>query len=86
VLVGPGAMPVFGAFGPDELNDVAAYVQHLQREGTTDADSLGGVGPVAEGLAAWLIGLIPLVALTRWIGRPDEARDAPTDVDEEASA
>jgi ubiquinol-cytochrome c reductase cytochrome c subunit len=77
VLIGPGAMPVFGTFGPDELDDVAAYVQHLQEEGTTDADSLGGVGPVAEGLAAWLIGLIPLIALTRWIGRPDEARDEP---------
>ena len=34
----------------------------------------GGAGPVAEGLAAWLLGLVPLVALTRWIGRPKVAR------------
>jgi quinol---cytochrome-c reductase cytochrome c subunit len=88
IVVGPGAMPVFGELGPDEIDDVAAYVRHLQDEGTTDIDSLGGVGPVAEGLAAWLIGLIPLIALTRWIGRPDEARDDPAvpphDADEAA--
>jgi ubiquinol-cytochrome c reductase cytochrome c subunit len=86
VIVGPGAMPVFGSFGPDELNDVAAYVEHLQDERTTDSDSLGGVGPVAEGLVAWLVGLIPLIALTRWIGRPDEARDDPAEAPAEEVA
>jgi ubiquinol-cytochrome c reductase cytochrome c subunit len=75
VLVGPGAMPVFGAFDAQDLNDVAAYVEHLQEERTTSTGALGGVGPVAEGLAAWLIGLVPLLALCRWIGRPDPARD-----------
>lgn len=75
VVVGPGAMPVFGAFDQQDLHDVAAYVEHLQEEGSTDAGSLGGVGPVAEGLAAWLIGLVPLLALCRWIGSPDPARD-----------
>ena len=35
----------------------------------------GGVGPVGEGLGAWLLALLPLVALTRWIGSPHQGRD-----------
>jgi ubiquinol-cytochrome c reductase cytochrome c subunit len=46
----------------------------LQDDNTTGATSLGGVGPVAEGLAAWAIGLGAIVALTRWIGSPSDAR------------
>jgi ubiquinol-cytochrome c reductase cytochrome c subunit len=76
MLVGPGAMPVFGTFTPEEINDVAAYVQVLDDEDTTSPSRFGGAGPVAEGLAAWLLGLIPLVALTRWIGRPREGGEA----------
>lgn len=75
ILVGPGAMPVFGALSDHDIDDVAAYVAALQEEGTTSADALGGVGPVAEGLAAWLLGVLPLVALSRWIGSPHEADD-----------
>jgi ubiquinol-cytochrome c reductase cytochrome c subunit len=73
VLIGPGAMPVFGAMTDDDLDDVAAYVQQLQDDNTTGAVSLGGVGPVAEGLAAFAIGLGAIVALTRWIGAPADA-------------
>jgi ubiquinol-cytochrome c reductase cytochrome c subunit len=76
IVVGPGAMPVFGTFTPEEINDVAAYVQVLDDEDTTSPSRFGGAGPVAEGLAAWLLGLIPLVALTRWIGRPREGGEA----------
>lgn len=75
IVVGPGAMPVFETFTPDEINDVATYVEALREEDTTGPSKFGGAGPVAEGLAAWLLGLIPLVALTRWIGRPREAVD-----------
>jgi ubiquinol-cytochrome c reductase cytochrome c subunit len=70
IVVGPGAMPVFGTFTPDDIDDVATYVQYLQDNGTTAPSTFGGAGPVAEGLAAWLLGLIPLVALTRWVGGP----------------
>jgi ubiquinol-cytochrome c reductase cytochrome c subunit len=75
ILIGPGAMPSFGSFTQDDVNSVARYIQHLQDEGTTEVSEFGGVGPVAEGLAAWLLGLIPLIALTRWIGTPHEGRD-----------
>ena len=48
-------------------------MQQLQDDNTTGAASLGGVGPVAEGLAALAIGLGAIVASTRWIGAPADA-------------
>jgi ubiquinol-cytochrome c reductase cytochrome c subunit len=84
IRVGPGAMPKFGTFSDQDIDDVAAYVLDLQRRDTTAPEDFGGVGPVAEGLAAWLLALLPLIALTRWIGRPHEGRDAPVDESAEA--
>lgn len=77
ILTGPGSMPVFDSLTTQDIDDVAAYLADLQRQGTTSARRFGGAGPVAEGLAAFILGLIPLVALTRWIGHPKEGRDHP---------
>ena len=77
ITIGPGAMPVFGSFRAQDIDSIAAYVDELQRMETTAPDDFGGAGPVAEGLAAWLLGLIPLIAVTRWIGSAHEGRDAP---------
>jgi ubiquinol-cytochrome c reductase cytochrome c subunit len=77
ILIGPGAMPVFGTFSGSDIDSVARYVEQLQEDETTAIDDFGGAGPVAEGLAAWLLALLPLIALTRWIGTPHEGRDAP---------
>lgn len=79
IIVGPGAMPSFGSFTPSDINDVAAYVTELQERDTTGLVAFGGAGPVAEGLAAWMLGLIPLIAITRWIGSPHEGRDIEAD-------
>ncbi len=92
ILVGPGAMPTFQSFDAPDINNVAAYIADLQRRDTAGVDGFGGAGPVAEGLAAWLLGLLPLIALTRWIGQPHEGRDRlavegvdGTDLDEPAA-
>ncbi|MET0143934.1 MAG: c-type cytochrome [Ilumatobacteraceae bacterium] len=79
IVVGPGAMPVFGSFTGSDIDSVARYVEQLRAQHTTAADEFGGAGPVAEGLAAWLLALLPLVALTRWIGTPHEGRDRPVE-------
>jgi ubiquinol-cytochrome c reductase cytochrome c subunit len=79
VRVGPGAMPVFGTLSDADVDDLAAYIQQLQDQKTTNPDDFGGAGPVAEGLAAWLLALLPLIALTRWIGQPHEGRDEPVE-------
>jgi ubiquinol-cytochrome c reductase cytochrome c subunit len=83
IRIGPGAMPVFGTFTDQDLDDVAAYIGVLREARTTAPDDFGGAGPVAEGLAAWLLALLPLVALTRWIGTPHEGRDMPVEPAEE---
>ncbi len=70
VAIGPGAMPVFAQLSAPDVDSIAAYVGDLQDRDTTGPQALGGVGPVAEGLAAWLLGVAVLVALTRWIGQP----------------
>lgn len=79
IVVGPGSMPVFASFEQQDIDDVAAYVDELQRQHTTSASRFGGAGPAAEGLAAWILALIPLVALTRWLGRPKAGRDRPVE-------
>lgn len=75
ILIGPGLMPRFTSLDGDDINDIAAYIAVLQDENTAGPSKFGGVGPVSEGLAAWLLALLPLVALTRWIGSPHEGRD-----------
>ncbi len=66
---GPGQMPVFGAdsFSPEELDDIARYVEDLSEPSRRGGFSLGGVGPVTEGFVAILFALGGLVVATRWI-------------------
>ena len=84
IVVGPGSMPVFGSFEDADTADVAAYIGVLAADGVAGPRDFGGAGPAAEGLAAWLLALVPLIAMTRWIGGPKEGRDHPTD--DEATA
>lgn len=82
ILVGPGSMPIFGSLSAGDIDSLATYVESLKEQHTTGASSFGGAGPVAEGLAAWLLALVPLIALTRWIGNPNSGRDPVPDDDE----
>src|SRR5581483_5537991 len=71
--VGPGAMPVFG---PDQLPDdqaanAAAYVEYLRKPDDRGGLSLFHLGPVPEGLVAWVIGLGAAFVLIRWLGTRD---------------
>jgi len=71
IRVGPGAMP---KFPPQALNDpqvdsVAAYVGHLQDSGDRGGYGLGRIGPVTEGLVAWVVGLGLLILIVRRLGK-----------------
>lgn len=70
VRVGPGQMPVFGpeTFTDDELDDLVAYVEYLREPEDPGGLPIGRTGPVPEGLVAWLIGVVALLALVAWIG------------------
>jgi ubiquinol-cytochrome c reductase cytochrome c subunit len=72
---GPGMMPRFGpnVFSAAQVSDVARYVNYIQEEQQAPAEDAGGiglahVGPVAEGLIAWLFGIGTLVVFLRCIG------------------
>ena len=65
-----GKMP---KFGPDLLNDhevdsIVRYVGYLQDPQDRGGQNLGHLGPIPEGAVAWLVGLLALVVVVRWIG------------------
>jgi ubiquinol-cytochrome c reductase cytochrome c subunit len=82
VLTGPGPMPRF-SFSPDELDNLAAYVQFLRNAPHPGGATSPAVGPVTEGFIAGLV-LLVLLLVARWVavrredGPPDE-RHAPGD-------
>ncbi len=72
IRAGPGTMPAFGeaALSDEELNDVVAYVDYLARPQDRGGEPLWHLGPLIEGLVAWVFGLGALVLLALWIGKP----------------
>lgn len=69
MLTGPQAMDVFsnGNLSPEEKRDVIAYLTSLEDEPNYGGYGLGGLGPVPEGMAAWLIGIGACVGFAFWI-------------------
>lgn len=67
---GVGTMPVFDeeALDDDEANAVAAYVQELRAPQSGGGVGLAFRGPFAEGAVAWLVGVVAIVLVVRWIG------------------
>ena len=69
LLTGPQNMPNFsnGNLSPDEKRDVIAYLDSIGDNPEYAGFSLGGLGPVSEGLFAWLVGIGSLVGAAVWI-------------------
>ena len=69
MLTGPQNMPVFGnnQLTPEEKKDIIAYIQNLQTDPDPGGWGIGRLGPVTEGLAVFLIGMVALVFATLWI-------------------
>jgi ubiquinol-cytochrome c reductase cytochrome c subunit len=70
IRIGPGQMPAFGSAALDrrQLRDTVAYVRELAHPDDRGGFDLWHIGPLAEGGAIALLGLLPLVMATRWIG------------------
>jgi quinol---cytochrome-c reductase cytochrome c subunit len=69
IHTGPSQMPVFSQFTDQDVNDVAAYIVSLQQDVNPGGFGLGRLGPVPEGLVAWLFGMGLLVVAVRVIER-----------------
>ena len=69
MLTGPQQMPVFSdeVLQPDEKRDIIAYLKSIEEAPEYGGFSLGGYGPVSEGLFAWLVGIGGLVGFAIWI-------------------
>lgn len=69
MLSGPQNMPVFGdnQLTPQEKTDIIAYIQSLNTEGNPGGLGIGRLGPVAEGLVIFLVGMVVLIFATLWI-------------------
>ena len=71
IRTGPGNMPRFG-FGEltdQQVADIVAYVTGpIQNQDNRGGLAIGGIGPVAEGFVALLIGVGGLMLIAFWIG------------------
>ncbi len=70
MLTGPENMPKFsdGQLTPNEKLAIIQFVQNNKATVDPGGYDLGGFGPAPEGLAAFLIGMGAIVALTLWMG------------------
>lgn len=69
LLTGPQSMPSFsnGNLSPSEKRDVIAYLQKTDEAPAYGGAGLGNLGPVSEGLFAWIVGIGGLVGFAVWI-------------------
>jgi len=70
MVTGPQSMPVFNdsTITPQDKRDIIAYLGAVDSETSPGGFSLGSIGPVSEGLVAWVVGLAMLVGCAVWLG------------------
>ncbi len=69
MLTGPQQMPNFanGNITPEMKRDVIAYLEATEEQPSYGGFGLGALGPVSEGMFAWLLGIGGLVGFAIWI-------------------
>jgi ubiquinol-cytochrome c reductase cytochrome c subunit len=70
VRIGPYLMPKFGErqIDQEELDDIAAYARAARDPDDRGGWGIGNIGPVPEGLIAWLLAGIVLLGVVRLLG------------------
>ncbi|GAA1926285.1 c-type cytochrome [Nocardioides marmoribigeumensis] len=69
LITGPQQMPVFSdeVITPEQKRDVIAYIQSIEETPRYGGFSMGSLGPVSEGMFAWIAGIGGLVGFAIWI-------------------
>ncbi|MDF5758496.1 c-type cytochrome [Spongiactinospora sp. TRM90649] len=69
MLTGPQAMPVFNdsTITPEQKRDMIAYIVSVREQTDPGGFGLGRIGPVTEGLVAWIVGIGGIVLAAIWI-------------------
>ena len=70
IRIGPYLMPRFTErqLSAAEVDDIARYVLFTRHPADRGGWGIGHIGPVPEGMIAWLVGLAALIAVARLIG------------------
>lgn len=70
MVTGPQQMPVFSdaSLTIEEKQALLAYIDGLSNDPNPAGQDLGSLGPVGDGLFAWLVGMVLFVAVAVWIG------------------
>ena len=63
-------MPRFGARGVSEadVDSIAGYIHTIQAPDDRGGWGIGRIGPIPEGMVAWLLAIVALLAIARMIG------------------
>ena len=79
IRIGPYAMP---PFGPDQLSNteidaIARYIQSTDHPQDPGGWNIGRIGPITEGMAAWLLAIVALLIVARLLGErmPTQPRE-----------
>jgi ubiquinol-cytochrome c reductase cytochrome c subunit len=69
MLTGPQQMPVFSdqVLSPEDKLQIISYLKKNEATPAYGGFTLGSLGPVSEGLFAWLVGIGVLVGFAVWI-------------------
>nr|WP_246051050.1 c-type cytochrome [Nocardioides guangzhouensis] len=69
MLTGPQQMPVFSndVLHPEDKAAIIAYLKSTEDTPEYGGFGMGGLGPVSEGMFAWLVGIGSLVGFAFWI-------------------
>ena len=69
MVTGPQSMPVFSdkTITPEEKLSIIKWIKSAEKEPNLGGASLGRVGPVTEGLLAWVLGLGILIGVAVWL-------------------
>jgi ubiquinol-cytochrome c reductase cytochrome c subunit len=67
---GPQQMPKFSdeVITPEDKRNVIAYIKSVENQPNYGGLAGGGLGPVADGVITWIIGIGALVGFAIWIG------------------
>ncbi|HQF03197.1 MAG TPA: c-type cytochrome [Phycicoccus sp.] len=67
---GPQSMPVFNDtnISPEGKRDIIAFLTTLDKSESPGGLTLGSLGPVSEGMFAWIFGLGILIGCAVWLG------------------
>lgn len=79
IRIGPYVMPRFseGQLSAAEVNSLARYIQSIQHPDNLGGWGIGRIGPIPEGMVAWLLAAAALLLIARLLGERTSDQPGP---------